>query len=136
MTGTYTEITITAPDSAEAGSTVNVTVTIKNITEYTVYVIPVLDINGSITEGSYETITPGESFSWYFGFTMPTTNTTLIVSSWLETYNVEWQQDYSVQHTVLATGAGVSIGIDLGSMMSMMIVVMMMSMMSKMMKGV
>lgn len=134
MTGTYTEVTITAPSSAQAGATVDVVVAVRNILDYTIYVIPVLNIDGNIIEGGYMTITPGETDSWALNFTMPTSDVVLTVDSWCESYYFEWQLDYSVQHTVAVIGAG--IGIDLSSMMGLMIVVMMMSMMAKMMKGV
>ena len=132
MVGDYTEITITAPGSAEEGSTVSITVAIKNIIDYTIYVTPILDINGSIAEGSYETITPRETRLWPFSLIMPPTNAVLTVSSWCED-TFEWQLDYSVQHTILVTVVG---AINLADLVGMIAVVMMMSMMMKIMKGV
>jgi len=139
MTGTYTEITLTAPGSAEAGSVADVVVSIKNIMDYTIYASPSLDINGSPVVGSYETITPGETHSWSFSFTMPASNAVLTASSWCESYYFDWQLDCSVEHTIIVTAVGDNgdiSAINLTDLVGMVVVVMMMSMMMKMMKGV
>lgn len=132
MTGTYTEITMTAPSSAEEGTIVDVLVEIKNIIDYTIYVIPILDVGGSILEGSYETIVSGETHSWSFSFVMPATTTVLTANSWCED-TFEWQLDCSVEHTVFVTAVG---AINVTDLVGMVVVVMMMTMMMKMMKGV
>jgi len=141
--GSYTEITVEVQGSALEGATVNVAVAIKNILDYTIYAVAILDVNGTVLEGGYDTIIPGATRSWPFSFIMPSTNALLTTSSWCESYLFDWQKDYSVQHTVLVTtggnggdGNGGVSAINISDLMSMMMVVMMMSMLSKTMKGV
>jgi len=133
MIGDYTELTLIAPSSAQEGSTVDIVVTIKNILDYTIYASPVVDINGSILEGSYETITPEETKSWSFSFIMLSSNVLLIVSSWCESAYFDWQKDCFVEQAVLVPSVAGSI---LGSVVTLMIIVMMMSMLTKTMEGI
>ena len=102
MTGTYTEITIGAPVSADVGAEVEISVEIKTIVDLTIYVIPVLSVNGEVeATGSYETITKGNTHSWLFSLTMPNNSIVVGIASWLETYQVDWHTDYSVEHSIL-----------------------------------
>jgi len=95
----YSEISIVAPDSARAGSVVNVEVRIRNLQDYTIYAIPVIDIDGGRDEGSYETIVPGQTRSWYFQFTMPTRSVPVAAESWCED-TFEWHPDDTAQKTI------------------------------------
>ena len=95
----YTEISIIAPDSALAGQTVNVEVRVKNLVDYTIYAIPVLDVDGSRSEGSYQTIVPGQIRSWYFSFPMPSESVTVTAESWCED-TFEWQSDATAQKAI------------------------------------
>ena len=95
----YSEISIVAPDSAQAGQTINVEVKIKNLVDYTIYVIPVIDVNGGRAEGSYETIVSGQTLSWYFQFTMPSEGVTVTAESWCED-TFEWQLDATAQKAI------------------------------------
>ncbi len=144
MAGEYTEITITAPSSAEAGAIVDVAVAVKNIVDLTIYVIPVLSINGEVeATGSYETITKGKTHSWLFSVVMPSGSIVVAITGWLETYQVDWHADYSVEHNILLAapsngeeppnGNGeVPPGtIELGGVINLMVVMMMMAMMMK-----
>lgn len=88
----YTEIVIVAPSTASSGSVVNFEVKIQNLQDYIIYVIPVIDVNGGRTEGSYEAIVPEETHSWSFQFTMPGEAVTITAESWCED-TFEWQKD-------------------------------------------
>ena len=100
----YSEISIVAPSSAQAGQTVIVEVRVKNVAStpepHTIYVIPVIDINGGGREGSYETIVPGQTQSWYFQFTMPSRSVTVKADSWCESYYFDWHLDDTAQKTI------------------------------------
>ena len=104
MNGTYSEIEIVAPSSAEAGGTVDVELRITSLVDYTIYAIPVIDINGDRAEGSYEAIVPGETRSWYFQFTMPEQSVKVTAESWCESYYFDWQLDATTQKTIVLEG--------------------------------
>ena len=95
----YTEISIVAPDSAQADQTVNVEVRVKNLCDYTIYAIPVIDIDGGGATGSYETIVPEQTRSWYFGFTMPGESVTVTAESWCED-TFEWHLDATTEKAI------------------------------------
>ncbi len=107
MAGEYTEITLVAPSSAEAGTEIEVSVIVKNISDLTIYVIPVLTVDGEpVGAGSYETIIPGGTHSWVFSLTMPSSNIMVAITGWLETYQVDWHADYTVEQGVILAGNG------------------------------
>ena len=89
----YSDISIVAPDSAQAGETVSVELRVKNLCDYAIYAIPVIDVDGGRSEGSYETIVPGQTRSWYFQFTMPSRSVTVKAESWCESYYFDWHLD-------------------------------------------
>ncbi len=99
----YSQIEIVAPGSAEAGATVDIEVRITSLVDYTIYAIPVIDIDGSRTEGSYESIVPGETRSWYFQFTMLEESVTIIAESWCED-TFEWHLDDTAQKVIAPEG--------------------------------
>ena len=103
MTGTYSEIEIVAPSSAEAGTTVDVEARITNLIDYIIYAIPVINANGDIREGSYEVIVPGQTRSWYFQFTMPEQSVQVTAESWCED-TFEWLLDDATQKTIVLEG--------------------------------
>jgi len=96
----YSDISIVAPDSAVAGSVVNLEVRITNLVDYTIYAIPVLDVDGGRNEGNYETIVPGQTRSWYFQFTMPSRSVTVKAESWCESNYFDWHLDDTAQKTI------------------------------------
>jgi len=128
MQGSYTEIVISAPGSAQEGSTVSVTVSIKNIVDYIIYATPVLDVGGTILQGSYVDIVPGDTNVQSFEFIMPGSDVTLTANSWCESFYFDWQLDCSVEQTIFITTVG---AIDISSMFGLMMVVMMMGMIMK-----
>ena len=103
MNGTYSKIEIVAPSSAEAGATVVVEVRITSLVDYTIYAIPVIDVDGGRDEGSYEAIVPGETRSWYFQFTMPEQSVKITAESWCED-TFEWHLDDTAQKTIVLAG--------------------------------
>jgi len=98
----YSQISLVAPGSAPAGSTVTLEVKVENIAspEHTIYAIPVMRIDGIVLEGSYEAIAPGQIRSWYFQFTMPSNSVTVKAESWCESAFVAWHLDATAQKTV------------------------------------
>ena len=103
MNGAYSEIEIVAPSIAEVGAPVDVEVRITNLVDYTIYAIPVINVNGDIKEGSYETIVPGETHSWYFQFTMPEQSVKVTAESWCED-TFEWHLDDTAQINIALAG--------------------------------
>lgn len=103
MNGTYSEIEIVAPSTAEAGATVDVEVRITNLVDYTIYVTPVINVNGDIKEGSYEAIVPEQTHSWYFQFTMPEQSVKVTAESWCED-TFEWHLDDTAQQNIVLAG--------------------------------
>ena len=99
----YSKIEIVAPSTAEAGATVDLEVRITSLVDYTIYAIPVIDVNGGRDEGSYEAIVPGETRSWYFQFMMPEESVTIIAESWCED-TFEWHLDDTAQKTIVLAG--------------------------------
>jgi len=99
------KISIIAPSKAEADAIFDVEVTIQNIVDYTIYVTPVLEVDGSIQEGSNETIVPGETHSWPFSATMSEASLKLKANSWCESHISDWHLDSSVSKTVTLPGA-------------------------------
>jgi len=97
----YSEIEIVAPSTAGVGATVDVEIKITNLVDYTIYAIPVLDVNGGRDEGSYETLTPGQTRSWYFQFTMPEESVTIIAESWCED-TFAWHMDDTAQQNIVS----------------------------------
>ena len=95
----YSDISIVAPDSAQAGETVSVEVRVKNLCDYTIYVIPVVEVNGGIAEGSYEWIVPEQTRSWYFSFTMPSKSVTVTANSWCENF-FPWHLDDTAKKNI------------------------------------
>lgn len=87
MTGTYTDIVeIIAPASADAGSTVNVEVRIKNkwTDSVHIYCVAALHITphpGNFIDWLDAWVAPGETRSFYGSFIMPNRNVTIIVHS-------------------------------------------------------
>ncbi|MBA7645854.1 hypothetical protein ES703_53613 [subsurface metagenome] len=79
-------------------------VRITSLVDYTIYATPVLRVNGDwAAEGSYETITPGETVSWNLSFTMPEQSITLTAESWCED-TFEWYLDDTAQKTIVLAG--------------------------------
>ena len=99
----YSQIEIVAPSSAEVGALVDVEVRITNLVDYTIYATPVLEVNGDIREGSYETIVPEQTHSWYFQFIMPDGSVKVTADSWCED-GFEWHLDDTAQKTIAAEG--------------------------------
>jgi len=105
--GLYSKISIVAPDSAQAGEVVDVEAVVENTSTtpepHTIYVIPVLRIDGIVISGREETITPENGMgtrSWFFQFTMPNKSVTINAESWCESYYVEWHLDDTDQKYV------------------------------------
>ena len=103
MNGTYSIIEIVAPNSAEAGATVDLELRITSLVDYTIYAIPVIKVNGDIREGSYETIVPGQTRTWYFRFTMPEQSVKITAEGWCED-TFEWHLDDTAQKTIVLAG--------------------------------
>ena len=100
----YSQISLVAPDSADPDSVVNVEVSIENLCDYTIYVTPVVRIDGIVKEGSYETLVPGQIRTWDFDFTMPGQRVTITAESWCESLYFDWHLDGTVQEAVAPPG--------------------------------
>ena len=99
--GQYTDIVeLVAPSSAVAGSQVSVQVSIKNLSNYTIYVTPVLTVSGGVGEGTYKTLVPGQTITWYFSFTMPNYGVKVTADSWCESYYFDWHKDDTVEKNI------------------------------------
>lgn len=127
----YSEISIVAPSSASTGSQVEVEVRIKNLCDYTIYATPVVNVNGDVAEGSYETIVPGQTLSWPFNFTMPDTSVMVTAESWCED-TFEWQLDATAQELISLAAA--DMWSTVGPLLVLGLMAGMMSMMAPMMK--
>lgn len=85
--GTYTQIvSIVAPSSAVAGSTVDVEVKIKNLYSASVhiYCVAVLDSESRFIDWVDVWVAPGYTQSFYGSFTMPSKNVTINAYSYYE----------------------------------------------------
>ena len=93
------EISIVAPDNAEAGARVNVEVRIKNIANFTMDALPgfcrangIRLFPGTLDE-LIKTLHPGETASWYDSFIMAESDVLLHVESWWENTYVLHKDD-------------------------------------------
>ncbi len=133
MAGDYTEITLIAPESAAKDAVTDVVIQVKNIHDVTIYIIPLLNVNGSVTEGSYEAVVPGATHSWSMNFIMPANNAVLVATSWCED-GFAWQSDDSIGQTVTVT-SGTGGTLDINALIQPLITIMIVMMMMKMMTG-
>ena len=99
----YSKISIVAPRSAQPGKLVSIEVKIKNLADHTIYVTPVLRVDGIVLEGSYETLVPDSSRSWAFSLAMPDIRVEVTAESWCESYYFDWHLDDTAS-------SGISIG--------------------------
>ena len=98
------EITITAPNSAAEGKKVSVSALLKNVSSYgymyktEIYAVP--DLFPAFRIGTIEKyINSGSSFTAYGSFTMPASNTTILI--WVERWAVDhWVYDNSASKVV------------------------------------
>jgi len=98
------EITITAPNSAAEGEKVSVSALLKNVSSYgymyktEIYAVP--DLFPAFRIGTIEKyINSGSSFTAYGSFTMPASNTTILI--WVERWAVDhWVYDNSASKVV------------------------------------
>ena len=96
----YSQISIIAVDNAQAGEVINATVKVENLGERSIYVIPVLRVNGEwANEGSYRRISPFEISEWSLEFIMPNVNASLLAESWVED-TFPWQLDDTAQKVI------------------------------------
>lgn len=116
----YTKISLVAPDSAEPGSVVNVQVSIENVSTipepHTIYVTPVVRIDGIVKEGNYETLVPegpGKMHSWDFEFIMPSQRVTITAESWCESFYFDWHLDATARKAIFLPGEAPTEGIGL-----------------------
>lgn len=96
----YTAINLIVPGKALAGEVVTAQVEITNLQDYTLYAIPVLNVDGYILEGSYETIVPRQTKVWTFTFTMLSKSVTLRADSWCESYYFTWHLDATISQVI------------------------------------
>ncbi|MBA7624875.1 hypothetical protein ES703_32289 [subsurface metagenome] len=98
------KITIDAPDSAQEGEKVSVSALLKNVSTYgslyktEIYAVP--DLFPSFRIGTIEKyINSGSTFTAYGSFTMPASNTTILI--WVERWAVDhWVYDNSASKVV------------------------------------
>jgi len=96
MAGTYTSITMVAPDEAAAGSNVPVDITVKNISSmWYLFVMAALWVDGEYISlgalGTGLTLNPGETASVSVSFIMPSKDVVLTGET-----IVELDEDYTI----------------------------------------
>jgi hypothetical protein len=103
--GAYTDIvSITAPSQASYGQTVNVTVKVKNLASYAIYIAVTGRYDGVTIPFSpdYASVGAGATYSFTSLFTMPNNNIKLEVWSWYWTGTEWYQDDYEYVNIALA----------------------------------
>ncbi len=98
MAGTYTEIVeIQAPESAVAGSAVNVAVAIKNTWSATihVYCVAMLDSESRFIDWLDAWVDPGTTYYFNGSFVMPNKDVRINAYSYWEDTDGIWQPDDS-----------------------------------------
>jgi len=95
--GQYSDIvSIVAPSSAVAGSTVNVEVSIKNLCSYAVSLTATKGRVGDtiLRFGTVQrVVNAGQTATWYDSFIMPGSNVTVSVESWYKGSDGIWHSD-------------------------------------------
>lgn len=102
MAGIYTEISVVAPPSAQAGDTVNVEARIKNLYDFNINMNPSGQVGPTpLWFGSTpKDAAPGETLSWYDSFIMPDEDVLVSVHSWYLGIDGEWHPDDHVEVVV------------------------------------
>lgn len=102
MAGLYTQISIVAPSSAQAGATVNVEARITNLCDYDLSMNPSGQVGPTpLWFGrAPKEAAPGETLSWYDSFIMPDEDVSVLVHSWYLGDDGEWHPDDSVEKIV------------------------------------
>lgn len=89
--GKYSTIRISVSE-AQPGDSASLVVAVTNISEFTIYVEPVVRVNGEGLPHNEKTITPGQEVTWTSIFVMPE-KLKVTAESWLESYEVDWHRD-------------------------------------------
>ena len=111
--GAYTDIvSITAPSSAKYGDTVSVTVQVKNLASYAIYIAATGRYDGVDIAFSpdYASVGAGATYSFTISFTMPNNNIKLEAWSWYWTGTEWYQDDYEYVNIALAAAPEVYAG--------------------------
>ncbi|MBA7714860.1 hypothetical protein ES703_123892 [subsurface metagenome] len=96
MAGTYSEISIIAPSSAQAGETVNVEARIRNLCDFAINLTATMGrVNGEVLRfgAIHKVVGAGETESWYDSFIMPDRGIVVSVESWYLATDEAWYSD-------------------------------------------
>ncbi|GAI13246.1 unnamed protein product, partial [marine sediment metagenome] len=103
MAGTYTDISIVAPDDAQVGDTVNVEARIKNLWDGTINLTATMgraDDTVLRFGAIHKFVRAGETESWYDSFIMTCKGVVVSVESWYKAEDGNWYSDDRAEKVV------------------------------------
>ena len=96
MAGLYSDISIVAPNNAQAGDTVNVEARIRNLHDFAINLTATMGrVNGEVLRfgAIHKVVGAGETESWYDSFIMPNSGVVVSVESWYLGTDGIWHSD-------------------------------------------